>query len=64
MTNQLELFESIKCLNVQYPRERYPFGYSPCHWFHDILHEPFHNIVSKMPPNSIYLELGSFSWGW
>ena len=60
MTNQLELFESIKCLNVQYPRERYPLGYSPCHWFHVMLHEPFHNIVSKMPPNSIYLELGSF----
>jgi hypothetical protein len=58
--NQVELFDEIKRHNVRYPKARFPHGVSPCHWFQQKLHKPFTRLISNLPDNSIYLELGSF----
>lgn len=60
MTDPLEVFAKMKELAYGYPQEKFPFGSSPCHYWHGFVREPFHQLMKQTKPDVQYLELGSF----
>lgn len=60
MAGQVELFREWKASVQQYPTHRFPYGHSPCCWFTPKMQHFFASFFAKLPPNSIYLELGTF----
>lgn len=64
ISDRFELFEKLRAQGVQYPKEKFPYGHSPCHWFPPKVEEAFAGIIRNLAPASIYLELGCFvGWG-
>lgn len=60
MDDQVTIFRAWKEKVQQYPSQKFPFGYSPCCWFTPPMQQFFTKFFASLPPNSIYLELGTF----
>lgn len=60
MSNQVALFRAWQEKVQQYPPQKFPFGSSPCCWFTADMRQVFSELFKSLPPNSLYLELGSF----